>query len=609
MEGVPAGRAFGEQVCRGQPVEAAPRLDRGDVGERGRGGGGELTSGYESEQPEHPPVIRVEAPVGQVEGGAQGGRVVAVDAEGVEQVAAAELLDVRRDGVLRVVGEEPRGDAESERMPRRELGEVGDDVRLGGRPAGAEEAFEQLDGFVPVERVERQALCAVLGDESGQPIATGDEGEAGGGSGQQRTDLVCRRGIVEDDQDPSAGEGRAVGGGGAVHVGGDRVRLDAEAAKEVCERLDRPERGPRGIPAQIEVELAVGEPFGHGVGPAHREGRLADAAHPAQHDQAGRPGGSGRFGRLCRHGGGHQLVELFELGTATGEARDRGRQLGGHRTRRRLGAGRHRVRAAARTIRRGQPRIVAEQGELEVLELAAGIDAELLHEVGPGGAGHLQCPRGLSAAVPREHQLTDEPLSGRVDADEAGELVDDRRVTAEAELGVDAVLDGDHAGLFEAVAQLVADRRGRRAGQWLSGPEGECLREQLDGPLVEVLVDGGAGAREQVAEPVHVDTTGIDLDPVSVPVADERNARAESRPQSGDADLDGVPGTARRLTRPEQLDQPRGRHHAVGLQQQCSEDEPLLAWAEVQQLPVDTCLDGSEQAKVHGQTPPCARSD
>src|SRR5207244_104819 len=87
-------------------------------------------------------------------------------------------------------------------------------------------------------------------------------------------------------------------------------------------------------------------------------------------------------------------------------------------------------------------RVVAEDRALELLELRARLDPELVHEQ-PATLAVARERVGLApAAVEREHQLPPQPLAQRLVLDEPFELGDEAIVATELELGGDPLLVG-----------------------------------------------------------------------------------------------------------------------------------------------------------------------
>src|SRR5439155_70847 len=125
---------------------------------------------------------------------------------------------------------------------------------------------------------------------------------------------------------------------------------------------------------------------------------------------------------------------LLELGLAADQRR--GRRRAGRR-----GLGRLRPTCARRLARRGRRGRVAEpelgplheDAALELAQLVAGLDAELVDERSAGVPVALERVGLAARAVQREHQLRAESLVQRVLGDETLQLADELGVAAEVE--------------------------------------------------------------------------------------------------------------------------------------------------------------------------------
>ena len=116
-----------------------------------------------------------------------------------------------------------------------------------------------------------------------------------------------------------------------------------------------------------------------------------------------------------------------------------------------------------------------------------------------------------TAAVERKHQLAAQPLAEGVGGDERFQLADQPCVAAEQELGVEPLLESDHAQLVEPGAVepgelLLVEVCERRAV-----PESERLGEQRNASL-RVRAQRFAA---QALEPVRIDVLGLDRQPVA----------------------------------------------------------------------------------------------
>ncbi len=171
---------------------------------------------------------------------------------------------------------------------------------------------------------------------------------------------------------------------------------------------------------------------------------------------------------------------------------------------------------------RQQRLVLAEDRGLELLELRAGVDAELLEERLAGGSvgGERVClaPR----AVEREHQLRAGPLAHGLRGDERFELGDELGMTTEREIGLDPllehggsqVLEPRDLGLGERFVQEVRERRPL--------PERERVAKcTLAGGRVPG-VERGATLLCEPREPVDVDSLRLELEDVAGRARDKR---------------------------------------------------------------------------------------
>ncbi len=203
-----------------------------------------------------------------------------------------------------------------------------------GRDAVADEAVEQGDRIGLAEQVEVDTAGAVHGDQPSEAVPTGHQHHTCGMAGQQRTDLLDRRGVVQQDKHPPAGGDGAEACGALVqarrHV---RFRY-AEGREEPGKRVGRRHRPVGVVAAQVDVQLPVGKPLPAPVRPEDRERGLTHsrrARHRGNHHR--------RAGRRVK-----QRVEPRKLAGPAGEPGYRHRQLCGNQRCRRCcpsGEGRH----------------------------------------------------------------------------------------------------------------------------------------------------------------------------------------------------------------------------------------------------------------------------
>ena len=222
--------------------------------------------------------------------------------------------------------------------------------------------------------------------------------------------------------------------------------------------------------------------------------------------------------------------------------------------------------------------VLAEDRGLELAELRAGVDAELLDEGlarGAVGGERVGLPAG---AVEREHELRARPLAQRLGLDERLELGDELGVAAQREVGLDALLDDDGAQLLEPGDLRLRERLVDEVGERRAAPERERLAQRdLGGGRVARLERGPPLLRER-DEAVHVDALGLELEHVARRA--RRDDGAERLAELRDVDLDGVRGRLGRIAGPERLDEPVDGDDASRLEREHGEERARLLPAE-----------------------------
>ena len=320
MEGEPAGVARLQQVRGGQPIQQLRCPPDRHGGQRGGGRCGHLRAWHQSQQPEQPPVVQVQDGVGGVEGGPHRGFGVAVHRQPGEPARLGQRGQVVGDAAAGLVEQVGGGDPQCQRQQPAHPSQLGGRRRLGRHPVRADDAGQQLAGLGGGEHIQREGPGAVAGDQPQEPVAAGDQHQAAGAGGQQGADLVGVAGVVQHHQQPLVGQQRPVHGGGLRLVGGDLRGGHAQGVQELGQRLDRAQGRGGGVAAQVDVQLPVREPGPSPMGPAHRQGGLADAGGAGD-------GGDDHRGRLLvtlvqQHVQGAQLlIAAGEPGDVRGELR------------------------------------------------------------------------------------------------------------------------------------------------------------------------------------------------------------------------------------------------------------------------------------------------
>ncbi len=289
---------------------------------------------------------------------------------------------------------------------------------------------------------------------------------------------------------------------------------------------------------EIHEQLGVRELRGEPVGGADRQSRLADARHAVDRgdrDAAGRDGGE-------------DLVEV--LGTAR-EVRDvTGQVVAG------LG-----------------PVVGREHLLVSLLQVLAGVEAELVGEPGTDVAVGLQRLGLPVAPVQREDQLSPQPFSHRVVQGQRAQFRDELRVPAHAQITVDP--------RFQNREVLLGQRGHVVAFQRIAAD----VRERPATPQLESLV------RFQRLETVHVDLVGPHVQQVAAGPGPHQVRHTEVLAQPPDRGLQGVARPA------DQLGQFVDPDHLAGTQQQRGEHDAPLTGRDVDVAPVEHHVQRPEQAE------------
>ncbi len=253
-------------------------------------------------------------------------------------------------------------------------------------------------------------------------------------------------------------------------------------------------------------------------------------------------------------------------------------------------------RAGERRLLEEQRLVLAEDRRLELAQLGAGIDAELLDERlarCPVGRERVRLP---ARAVERKHELRPRPLAERLRLHERLELRHELRVPGEREIGVDPLLEDGRAQLLEPRdlglrERLVEEVRERRAA-----PERESFTERALGRDRVVSLERGASLLREACEPVDVDPLRRQLELVAGRAG--RNHRPERLAELGDIDLDRVGGGLGRITGPQRLDQPVDGDDAAGLEREHGKERARLRPPERDELSRARGFERPEKAYV-----------
>ena len=302
--------------------------------------------------------------------------------------------------------------------------------------------------------------------------------------------------------------------------------------------------------------------------------------------------------RGCRRQRGSQREE--DGGSRHGPRRHEDRPLRGRGARCRSGG--RRVVTAGR--RRLEERILAQDCLLELLERWARVDPELLDEYAPGLLVRLQRLGLTPGPVERQHQLAPQPLPQRVLGHKRLHLADEIRVTAEREIGLDALLERHEPQLLEARDRRLGERLVREVGKRLPTPQRERRAQE---PCRLLRVAGRACSARAIELALEArDVELVRLDSGDVPGWTGRDhglaaGLSQSFTQLGDVDLDDLRGRRRRLVAPELVDQAVNRNDLVRPQQEDGEQRTLLRSSERQDTSTVSDLERAEKPEVQSR--------
>lgn len=245
-----------------------------------------------------------------------------------------------------------------------------------------------------------------------------------------------------------------------------------------------------------------------------------------------------------------------------------------------------------------------EDRPLELTQLRARLEAELLRKHTSRLAVDLERLRLTSSPVEREDQLRTEVLSQRVLGQQPLQLRDQLRAPSRLEIGVDAALDRAHVELVETCdlslePDLVGDVRERRASPEI---EGVCkvLRPLLRRQRVRIAYE--------LLEAAKIDRVCGDTKCVT-PFPAHEHVRTERLAEARDVVLERGGGVGRRVLAPQLVDQAVGSHHLVRAEdQECEQGTPLRA-GDVDLHAAVGDLERAEDAELHlapTVTPGCA---
>jgi hypothetical protein len=237
---------------------------------------------------------------------------------------------------------------------------------------------------------------------------------------------------------------------------------------------------------------------------------------------------------------------------------------------------------------------MGEDRSLELLQLLARLQAEIVEEDAPRLLIGVQRVGLPARSIQRQHQLRPQPLEQRLARHERTELADEIGVAPERKIGVDPLLECRQAELFEALDLAAGEVVVGEIRQRWAAPQSQ-RQAQLLGSLARL---GVAGLLKQLLEPLRVELAGSDLQHVAARTR-QQHVVAERLAQLRDVTLQRLGGGLRPPLAPQAIDQSLACDELVRVQQQNREQLALPSRADDERPIVIGDLQGSEDAEVH----------
>ncbi len=214
--------------------------------------------------------------------------------------------------------------------------------------------------------------------------------------------------------------------------------------------------------------------------------------------------------------------------------------------------GRGEVAAAPAIDRRGDRRIVREDGVLKAPQFGAWFESELLAEHAPRLSEGLERIRLAAGAIERQHQLPPQPFSEQVPFERCAKRRHELPMLSERKRRLELLLERVDAQRLEPACLGAAPRRPAQALERRSAPEHQRRGDRIRRGRGVAVAQRGARVRQQLLEPRCVDTCVLQC--ISIGGADDR-VLSERGTKAGDVMMERVPWSSRELLPPEAVDE------------------------------------------------------
>ena len=245
--------------------------------------------------------------------------------------------------------------------------------------------------------------------------------------------------------------------------------------------------------------------------------------------------------------------------------------------------------------------VLAQDRLVQLAEVTARLDAELLDEVAARCLVDLERVGVAAGAVEGEHKLGVGALAERLLPGQRLELAHELGMAAEREVGIDPSLQAGQAELLQAGDLGLREGLVAEVGEGLATPERQRLAQRVRRFVGPSLVELPPRLVEELLEQLAVALLGSDAKQVPGRLGQQTVIAAESLAQARNRHLQRV--RAGRTAAPELFDQPLRGHRLVRVYEQVGEQRPLARTAKLDRaIPVDH-LERPQNTELHGSPP------
>lgn len=249
--------------------------------------------------------------------------------------------------------------------------------------------------------------------------------------------------------------------------------------------------------------------------------------------------------------------------------------------------------------------LVAQDRLLELLELLAGLETELLVEEcsgAPIGGERIGLPL---CSVEGEHQVMPQPFAVRVLAEEAFELIDQAAILAEAEIRLDPIFDRGHAKVLQALRLRPQRAIVAVASKRIASPELKGATQPRGGATGRSAFERLMALSHEALETSHIHVVGLDFERVTHGATRDSGTRAQHRPELRDVGAHRCRRAVGWLALPELVGQAVDCDRSRRIDQQERQQDALARPSERDRASVPDHLDRPEHPELdHARSGP-----